>query len=353
MTSQIPELADFGWNAFFSSQLDIGELHAVTPVRVMAVHRDRIHVAGPGVDTLILPFADADGGEEAAATVGDWLLLDAGTTRARRRLQRSSLFKRRAAGTGRKLQLIAANVDTLFIVSSCNQDFNAARLERYLALAKEAGVMPVIVLTKADLTDAPEDYVHAAAGLVPGILVELVDSRNADSVARLAPWCARGQTVALVGSSGVGKSTLVNTLTGSDRIATQGIREDDDKGRHTTSGRALHRLPAGGWLVDTPGIRELQIIDVKAGVDEVFADVVALSAECRFADCRHQTEPGCAVRAAIEAGSLEAARLERWRKLAAEEELNTISLAERRSRDRAFGKMAKRAMKHKQSRRGD
>jgi ribosome biogenesis GTPase len=145
----------------------------------------------------------------------------------------------------------------------------------------------------------------------------------------------------------------VNTLTGSDRIATQGIREDDAKGRHTTSGRALHRLPAGGWLVDTPGIRELQIIDVKAGVDEVFADIVALSAECRFADCRHETEPGCAVRAAIEEGSLEAARLDRWRKLAAEEEHNTISLAERRARDRTFGKMTRRAMKDKQSRRGD
>ena len=300
MTSQISELADFGWNAFFSSQLDIDELNAVTPVRVMAVHRDRIHVAGPGIDTLITPFADAAGGEEATATVGDWLLLDAGTTRPRRLLRRTSLFKRRAAGTSRKLQLIAANVDTLFVVSSCNQDFNAARLERYLALAREAEVTPVIVLTKADLTDAPEDYVHAAANLVPGILVELVDARSAESAARLTPWCARGQTVALVGSSGVGKSTLVNTLTGSDRIATQGIREDDDKGRHTTSGRALHRLPAGGWLVDTPGIRELQITDVKAGVDEVFADVVALAAECRFTDCRHETEPGCAVRAAIE-----------------------------------------------------
>ena len=353
MTSQISELADFGWNAFFSSQLDIDELHAVTPVRVMAVHRDRIHVAAPSIDMLILPFADAAGGEEAAATVGDWLLLDAGTTRARRRLQRSSLFKRRAAGTSRKLQLIAANVDTLFIVSSCNQDFNAARLERYLALAKEAGVMPVIVLTKADLTDAPEDYVNAAAGLVPGILVELVDARDADSVARLAPWCARGQTVALVGSSGVGKSTLVNTLTGSDRIATQGIREDDDKGRHTTSGRALHRLPAGGWLVDTPGIRELQIIDVKAGVDEVFADVVALSAECRFADCRTHSTAGLGLVAAIEAGSLEPGRVQRWRKLAAEEALNTISLAERRARDRAFGKMTRRAMKDKLSRRGE
>ena len=221
--------------------------------------------------------------KKSAATVGDWLLLDAGTTRPRRLLRRASLFKRRAAGTSRKLQLIAANVDTLFIVSSCNQDFNAARLERYLALARggrgDAG-------HRAD-QGRPHGYARGLSctrrpASCRASWSRLVDARSADSVARLAPWCARGQTVALVGSSGVGKSTLVNTLTGTDRIATQGIREDDDKGRHTTSGRALHRLPAGGWLVDTPGMRELQITDVKAGVDEVFADVVALAAECRF-----------------------------------------------------------------------
>ena len=181
----------------------------------MAVHRDRIRVAGPSIDTLILPFTGNAGDEESSATVGDWLLIDPETSRPRRLLQRTSLFKRRAAGTSRKLQLIAANIDTLLIVSSCNQDFNAARLERYLALAREAEVTPVIVLTKPDLADAPEDFVGVAARLFPGVLVEMVDARKADSVARLAPWCARGRTVALVGSSGVGKSTLINTLTGS------------------------------------------------------------------------------------------------------------------------------------------
>jgi ribosome biogenesis GTPase / thiamine phosphate phosphatase len=322
-------------------------------VRVMAVHRDRLQVAGPGVDTAIAPFIQTVGDIESAATVGDWLLFDATTLRPRLLLKRKSLFKRRAAGTDRRLQLIAANVDTLFIVSSCNQDFNAARLERYLVLAKEADVMPLIVLTKADLAESPEAFARDAARLLPSLLVETVDARDPDSVACLAAWCGRGQTVALVGSSGVGKSTLVNTMTGLSQIATQAIRQDDDKGRHTTTGRALHRLPAGGWLVDTPGMRELQLIDVKGGLADVFADILALAQTCRFSDCRHESEPGCAVRQAIEVGSLDPARAKRWRKLAAEEAYNAESLADRRARDRAFGKMVKRIMRDKKSRQNE
>ncbi|NIA70052.1 ribosome small subunit-dependent GTPase A [Pelagibius litoralis] len=353
MTSQISDLADFGWNSFFDSQLEPDDLVATVPVRVMAVYRGGLSVAGPGVDRLIPPFVGTARDEEAVPTVGDWLLLDRETFRPRRLLQRKSLFKRRAAGTGRKLQLIAANVDTLFIVSSCNQDFNTARLERYLALAREAEVTPVIVLTKADLTDLPEDFARAAAKLLPGLLVEVLDARDPDSVACLADWCARGETVALVGSSGVGKSTLINTLSGANRIATQSIREDDDKGRHTTSARVLHRLPAGGWLLDTPGMRELQLTDVKTGLEEVFADVVVLARMCRFADCRHEAEPGCAVLAAVDAGTLDAERLKRWRKLAAEEARNTENLAERRARDRAFGKMVKGVMRDKRQQDGE
>lgn len=347
MRPQNSDLADFGWNHFFSSQLEPDDLVHFLPVRVMAVHRGGLGVAGPGIDRQIPPLIADEGDEEAAATVGDWLLLDPGTFHPERLLHRKSLFKRRAPGSGLKLQLIAANVDTLFIVTSCNQDFNIARLERYLALAREADVTPVVVLTKADLVDTPGDFAGAAAGLLPGLLVEVLDARDPHSVACLAPWCGRGQTVALVGSSGVGKSTLINTAIGVSQIATRNVRDDDDKGRHTTSGRALHRMPAGGWLMDTPGMRELRLTDVKSGLDDLFADILISAEECRFNDCRHESEPGCAVLAAVEAGTLDARRLKRWRKLVAEEAHNSESLAERRARERTIGKLYKKVAKEK------
>lgn len=348
MTSWNSDLADLGWNSFYQSQLDPDALESALPVRVMAVHRGGLDVAGPGIAARILPYAHDPSDDEAAATVGDWLLLDR-NLRPLRRLERKSLFKRKAAGAGRQIQLIAANVDTLFVLSACGQDFSPARLERYLALAREADVTPVIVLTKADQLDAPGDFASTAARLMPGLLVETVDARDRNSTACLDAWCGHGQTVALVGSSGVGKSTLINTMTGA-ALATQGVRLEDQKGRHTTTGRSLHRLPAGGWLIDTPGIRELQLTDVKAGVDDVFEDIVALAGDCRFADCRHESEPGCAVRAAIEAGALDEDRLRRQRKLAAEEARNSASLAERSARDKAFGRMTKGIMRDKRRR---
>ena len=327
-----PSLAELGWRPFFAAQVTADEAAACVPVRVMAVHRGWLSIAGDGPERMIQTPLPTPGEEPWQPAAGDWLLLDRESGLPARELDRANLFKRRAPGGTRKVQVIAANVDTLLIVASCNQDFNLARIERYLVLAREVGVDPVIVLTKADLADAPEAYVEAASGLEPGLRVELINAKDAASVAGLATLCGVGQTVALLGSSGVGKSTLVNTLRRSDSIATQPVREEDGKGRHTTTVRMLHRLPAGGWLLDTPGMRELQVSDAAEGLAEVFDDVTALVAACRFSNCTHQAEPGCAVRAALKAGTLSSERLMRWRKLTAEDASNTLEISRKQTR---------------------
>ena len=349
MTLDFDGLAAFGWSNHFHSQLSSDELDQCVPARVVAVHRNRLEVASPDFEGSVLPFS-AENDDEGAATVGDWLLRDGITRQPRRLLARKTLFKRKAAGLAQRIQLIAANIDTLFIVSSCNDEFNVARLERYLALAAQAGVTPVVVLTKADLADDARDYSSRAAGLMPGLLVEHLDARDFASCDVLRPRCTSGQTVALVGSSGVGKSTLVNTLLEENAQETSGIREHDAHGRHTTTGRSLHRLRAGGWLLDTPGMRELQLADADAGIDDVFADIAALVSECRFTNCRHETEPGCAIRAALEDGRINVDRLRRYRKLAAEDARNSEAIHERHARARTFGRMTKRIMAEKQDR---
>lgn len=348
MTNMPLTLADYGWSNHFQSQLDPDDYDDFRPVRVMAVHRDELDVAGPDYVGRISQIRAEQ--EVDRATVGDWLLISADRHVPKRVLTRTSVFKRRAAGTARRVQLIAANVDTLLIVSSCNQDFNIARLERYLALASAAGVMPVVVLTRADLTEDAAAFVAPATRLMPGLLVECLDARSSDEAGRLSVWCGRGQTVALVGSSGVGKSTLINTLSGNPQQETAPIREDDAHGRHTTTGRSLHRLAAGGWLLDTPGMRELQLADVEGGLRDVFADVAAVAAECRFVDCQHDTEPGCAVREALEKGELDSERLRRFRKLASEEQRNSEDLRQRRARERGFGRMVRDVQKAKKMR---
>lgn len=262
-------------------------------------------------------------------------------------LERKSLIKRRAPGTGCEVQLIAANIDTVFVVTSCNADFNVARLERYVALAFEAGIEPVIVLTRADLTDDTGPYVDAAQAVSERVPVVALDARGAEPAQALVDWCKPGRTVAFLGSSGVGKSTLTNVLLGTQAIATQGIREDDAKGRHTTTARELHVTPGGCLVLDTPGMREMQLTDASAGIADVFEDIEALAAQCRFKDCQHESEPGCAVRSAIDDGSVDPARLARWRKLQAEDAFNSASLAERREKDCAFGKLVRSAMKAK------
>lgn len=334
-----------GWQPFFSQQTDLDALDQTPPVRVIEVHRNALHVVGDAVDVDIPPLTDV--------TVGDWLLLNRDQPGDSHMLERKSLLQRRAPGTDRQMQLIAANIDTVFIVSSCNPDFNVARMERYIALCFEAEITPVIVLTKSDLSEDVTDYVAQAAAISDLVPVIALDARGADPKDKLAAWCKPGRTVAFLGSSGVGKSTLTNALAGDTAIETGAIREDDAKGRHTTTRRELHLVPGGCVVLDTPGMRELQLADVAAGIDEVFADLAALATECRFRDCKHQSEPGCAVQAAIAAGQVDEARMRRWHKLVAEEAFNAASVSERRMKDRAFGKMVKRAMKQKHRGRRD
>ncbi|OXT02116.1 ribosome small subunit-dependent GTPase A [Notoacmeibacter marinus] len=330
-----------GWKPFFASQISADEFIRTPPVRVVEVHRGALHVLGNEVDETIPPLPDT--------TTGDWVLLDRERHKSSRVLERTSVIKRRAPGTDRQVQLIAANIDTIFIVSSCNQDFNIARLERYVAIAFEADVTPVVVLTKADLVGDTADYAAMAQTISELVPVVTLDARGDEPRVKLAEWCRPGQTVAFLGSSGVGKSTLTNALADTQAIATQPIREDDAKGRHTTTRRQLHMVPGGCVVLDTPGTRELQLTEAASGIDSVFADLHDLAARCRFNDCQHLSEPGCAVREAIEDGAIDPVRLERWRKLRAEEAFNTASLAERRSRDKAFGKMVRRVMKAKDS----
>lgn len=336
-------LEHLGWRPFFAAQIEADAVPPARPVRVVAVNRSGLEVLGDGFADTVPPGPQA--------TVGDWLLLDRDAPAQSRVLERQSLFRRRAPGFERRAQLIAANVDTAFIVTSCNADFNIARLERYAALAFDAEVVPVILLTKPDLCADPESYIRHAATVSPRVAVVAVDARAPDAPAQLAPWCTPGQTVAFMGSSGVGKSTLVNTLLGADLLATAGIREGDARGRHTTTRRALFFTPAGCAVLDTPGMREIQVSDVGDGIADVFDDLAVLEPLCKFRDCQHESEPGCAVQAAVAAGTVDPARLKRWRKLVLEDRFNSESLSERRMGDKAFGKVVRAAVKSKARRR--
>ncbi len=332
-----------GWSPFYMSQLEIEELETLTPARIGTVHRDRV-VGFSELGTLELTLDP--GITTAAVAVGDWVLAAPEQHRLVRVLDRKTELSRGTEyHTGEK-QLIAANLDTLFITSSCNNDFNVARLERYLALAHDAMITPVIVLTKADQCDDPDSYVDQARKLGRDLEVLAINAKGDDVAEHLAPWCGKGQTVAFAGSSGVGKTTIANALTGGAAL-TQDIREDDARGRHTTTGRSLHQIPIGGWLIDTPGMRGLGVAEVAYGIDATFPEISELATHCKFRDCEHETEPGCAVIAAIDEGEVDPDRLKRFKKLKRENQHATETIAQSRDRHRKFGKMVKSAMSKK------
>lgn len=301
-------------------------------MRLTSLHKGRAQaLSQSGTELIFCPI-------DMRLAVGDWVLVTDG--RITDFLPRSSVLQRRAAGSGTDVQLIAANIDVMFIVTSCNADFNEARLERYLVLAYGAGIKPVLVLTKADMAD-PAPYLATAKTLARDLDVVAINAKSGAEALR--PWC--GKTAVLLGSSGVGKSTLANALTGAD-LAVGDIRLDDAKGRHTTTARHLIPIPAGGWLIDTPGVRELQLTDVGDGIDILFQDLAELATECRFRDCQHLHEPNCAVRAAIAAEKISAARLDRWRKLLGEEASNSAAMAQ--SATKAAGRYTKKSTAKRQ-----
>lgn len=349
MSINLNALTSIGWGPYFQQQLCSDDWDSCLVFRVVAVHRGQLTLSNGERDvTLSLSGKMLTQDRLQQATIGDWVMLSREDGAFVRLLGRKSLFKRKAAGTANLHQMVAANVDTLFIVTSCNDDFNLSRLERYLALAYAAEVTPVVILTKVDLCDSPEEYISQVKSLDRDLMVEAVNALDTTDMSVVHGWCKRGQTVALMGSSGVGKSTLANSL-GAEAQKVGGIREGDAKGRHTTTHRSLLQLKDGAILLDSPGMRELQITDCEEGVTAVFADIDLLSQSCRFKDCAHKGEPHCAVQDAIEGGTLAPRRLKNYNKLMAEQRYNSSTLAERRKSDKTFGKHIKSALAAKKS----
>lgn len=313
------KLLEYGWNGAWAKELQaigagleqVGRIVADFGAQKRVVTEIGEVTAGTAAGKSVKP--------SVAPAVGDWVVLTADkdmdipciTTV----LPRRTKFSRAAAGQEVREQVVAANVDTVFLVQSLNRDFNLRRLERYLILGWESGALPVIVLTKADCCTEVADYIAKASGVAPGVEVYAVSAATGEGIEELRRYLLPGHTVALLGSSGVGKSTLVNSLAGKAVMKTQEIRENDSRGRHTTTHREIIPVPGGGVILDTPGMRMLSMWDADTGIREVFGDIEQLIRSCRFHDCGHTNEPGCAVREALEEGALDIGRWQSWLKL--------------------------------------
>lgn len=322
---------------------------------MVAVHKNSYRVALQNVE---IP-AEATGHLLYAAdsplelpTVGDWtevqVMDDHSFAVIHTVLPRRSLMLRKTAGKRIEQQAIAANIDVAFIVQSADADFNLRRLERYLVVILESAIEPIFVLSKADRVDSAvlKERLAMVQEIQPTIPVIALSAVTGVGIDELEKRLSPDQTCCLIGSSGVGKTTLINRLLGEERLKTAAVRDFDQKGRHTTSSRQLFALPGGAWIIDTPGMRELGTIGQSVGIESTFADVESLAPQCRFADCTHVHERGCAVIAAVESGEIDEKRYQNYLKLRRESEYYERSYSEKRKRDKQFGKFVKTVLKH-------
>lgn len=312
-------IKQYGWNAFFEKKYQDYGYDGMPFGRVMIGHNNKYEVMtceGAIIVELSGKILKSEGGALKPA-VGDWVILQQKDDKwfVEDILPRISKFSRKMAGNDTLEQIVASNIDVIFIVTSLNQDFNLRRLERYLIVAWDSGAIPVIILSKADLCDGVEEKIKAVEAVAAGVDVYSISAIHEQGIEPLKKYLGEGQTITLIGSSGVGKSTLLNTLAGEELLKVSDIRTDDDKGKHTTTHRQLVLLPTGGLILDTPGMRELQLWQADEGLGHVFSDIEELSLACKFSDCHHESEPGCAILAAIEGGKIGQDRLESYGKL--------------------------------------
>jgi len=345
-------LERLGWDEFFAAAFEVHAAEGLLPGRVAVQHGGVYDVYTEIGELHAEPSGrlrhEATGSGELPAA-GYWVAVEPVEAGSRTRIQavlpRRTVFSRKVALGETEQQVVAANVDVAFLVSSLNQDLNLRRLERYLTMAWESGAVPVVVLSKGDLVTDPEAAVAEVQAVAIGVPVHVVSSVTGAGLEELLGYLRGDRTGALLGSSGVGKSTLVNRLLGEELLDVQEIRSDG-RGRHTTTRRELVPLPGGGLLLDTPGMRELQLWDAGSGIDDAFAEILELAGRCRFSDCAHETEPGCAVHAAIDRGALSLDRLLSYRKLQRE-----LRMLERRQDQRARSEERKRYRVQARSRR--